>query len=167
VVGFHLRICPSSSLTRTLCHRHSDGVQMWCCLNFARKKYVPELAQRVKKSVTETLSLIIFVCDRVSVRYGKKVTDVDISECVTESVSVNSMDKSDGGNAAFNPATGSTSCKHCIEDLGTKLQYRKLRWSRILRPCVPKDGFDMSYTVVSLFIGRTKNLTDCFCISAK
>jgi hypothetical protein len=45
--------------------------------------------------------MIIFVCDRVSVRYGKNVTDVDISECVTESVSVNSMDKSDGGNAAL------------------------------------------------------------------
>jgi hypothetical protein len=41
-----------------------------------------------------------FICDRVSVRYGKNVTDVDISECVTESVSVNLMDKSDGGNAA-------------------------------------------------------------------
>jgi hypothetical protein len=36
---------------------------------------------------------------RVSVRYGKNVTDVDISKCVTESVSVNLMDKSDGGNA--------------------------------------------------------------------
>jgi benzoyl-CoA reductase/2-hydroxyglutaryl-CoA dehydratase subunit BcrC/BadD/HgdB len=47
----------------------------------------------------ETLLLIIFVCDRVSVRYGKNVTDVDISECVTESVSVNSMDNSDGVNA--------------------------------------------------------------------
>jgi hypothetical protein len=45
------------------------------------------------------MSLIIFVCDRVSVRYGKNVTDVDISECVAESVSVNLMDKSDGGNA--------------------------------------------------------------------
>jgi uncharacterized alkaline shock family protein YloU len=68
---------------------------------FRAQKSVPELAQRVQKSVTETLSLIIFVCDRVSVRYGKKVTAVDISECVTESVSVNSMNKSDGGNAAF------------------------------------------------------------------
>jgi hypothetical protein len=57
------------------------------------------LAQRVEKSVTETLSLIIIVCDRVSVRYGKNVMDVDISECATESVSVNSIDKSDGGNA--------------------------------------------------------------------
>jgi hypothetical protein len=57
------------------------------------------LAKRVEKSVTETLSLIIFVRDRVSVRYGKNVTDVDISKCVTESVSVNLMDKSDGGNA--------------------------------------------------------------------
>jgi hypothetical protein len=35
----------------------------------------------------------------VSVRYGKNVTDFDISECVTESVSVNPMDKFDGGNA--------------------------------------------------------------------
>jgi hypothetical protein len=59
----------------------------------------PNLAQRVEKSVSETLSLIIFVSDRVSIRYGENVTDVDISECVTESVSVNSMDKSDGGNA--------------------------------------------------------------------
>jgi hypothetical protein len=66
-----------------------------------RKKCVSELAQRVEKSVTETLSLIIFVCDRVSVRYGKNVMDVDISECVTESVSVNSMNKSDGGDAAY------------------------------------------------------------------
>jgi hypothetical protein len=57
------------------------------------------LAQWVKKSVRETLSLIIFVSDRVFVRYGKNVMDVDISECVKESVSVNLMDKSDGGNA--------------------------------------------------------------------
>jgi hypothetical protein len=42
-----------------------------------------ELAQRVEKSATETLV----------------VTNVDISECVTEIVSVNLMDKSDGGNA--------------------------------------------------------------------
>jgi hypothetical protein len=53
-------------------------------LNFPRKKCVPELAQRVKKSVTETLSLVQMASDRVSVRYGKNVTDVVIFECVSE-----------------------------------------------------------------------------------
>jgi hypothetical protein len=37
--------------------------------------------------------------DRVSVRYGKNVTDFGILECVTESVSVSPLQKSDGGNA--------------------------------------------------------------------
>jgi hypothetical protein len=37
-------------------------------LNFPRKKCVPELAQRVEKSVTETLSLVQMTSDRVSVR---------------------------------------------------------------------------------------------------
>jgi hypothetical protein len=32
------------------------------------------------------------------------VTDLGISECVTESVSVNSMEKSDGGNAPLESA---------------------------------------------------------------
>jgi hypothetical protein len=70
------------------------------CLNFARKKCVPQLAQRVEKSVTETLSLVQMTSNRVSVRYGKNVTDVVIFKYVTECVSVNSMDKSDGGNAS-------------------------------------------------------------------
>jgi hypothetical protein len=80
----------------------SDKAQrLWqiTLFEFRAQKMCPGIDERVEKSVTETLSLIIFVCYRVSVRYGKNVTDFDISECVTESVSVTSMDKSDGGNA--------------------------------------------------------------------
>jgi hypothetical protein len=66
---------------------------------FGAQKMFPKFDKEVKKSVTETLLLSIFVCDRVSVRYDKNVTDLGISECVTDSVSVNSIDKSDGGNA--------------------------------------------------------------------
>jgi hypothetical protein len=68
-------------------------------LNFPRKKCVSDLAQRVEKSVTETLSLVQMTSDRVSVRYGKNVTDFGILECVTESVSLSPLQKSDGGNA--------------------------------------------------------------------
>jgi hypothetical protein len=75
---------------------------------FCRKKCVPELAQQVEKSVTETLLLVQMTSDRVTVRYGKNVTDVDISECVTESVAVNSMDKSDGRNATYATFAGCT-----------------------------------------------------------
>jgi hypothetical protein len=72
---------------------------MCCCLNLPGKKMCPGIGPTGRKIRTETLSLVQMTSDRVSVRYGKNVTDFGISECVTESVSVSPLQKSDGGNA--------------------------------------------------------------------
>jgi hypothetical protein len=63
-------------------------------LNF-HAKTVSRIREEVEKSVTATLSLIIFVCGGVSAGYGKNVTDFGMSECATENVSVNPLQKSD------------------------------------------------------------------------
>jgi hypothetical protein len=79
----------------------SDKSKVTNTVWISRAKIGSRIQEEVEKSVTETLLLFIFVCDRVSVGYGKNVTGFVILECVTESLSVNPLQKCDGGNAPY------------------------------------------------------------------